>query len=99
MQKHIRMTALAALLLIPLALPAAERTKKKAAFAAADTDGDGKVSPSEYVAAMKGKLDESAAKARFADLDKDRNGSLSPEEFSTSTGEKKSRKKKDPATQ
>jgi len=99
MQKHIRMTALAALLLLPLTLPAAEGTKKKAAFAAADTDGDGKVSQSEYIAAMKGKLDESAAKTRFAELDKDKNGSLSPEEFSTSTGQKKGGKKKDPTSQ
>ena len=86
---------MAVLLTLPLALSAADGTKKKGAFMTADTDGDGKVSLAEYVAAMKGKLDEAAAKARFAELDKDKNGSLSPDEFSTGTGERKARKKKE----
>ena len=92
MQKQILIAATAVLLSLPLALHAADETKKKGPFMAADADGDGKVTQTEYVAAMKGKLDETAAKAKFAELDKDKNGSLSREEFSA--GEKKGGKKK-----
>lgn len=93
MKKHILTAATAVFLILPLASHAADETKKKNAFTTADTDGDGKVSLSEYVAAMKGKLDDTAARARFAELDKDKNGSLSRAEFSTGTGAKKSGKK------
>jgi Ca2+-binding EF-hand superfamily protein len=61
----------------------------------ADTDGDGKVSQTEYIAFVKGKMDDAAAKAKFAELDKDKNGSLSREEFNAGAGEKKGKKKKE----
>jgi Ca2+-binding EF-hand superfamily protein len=87
-----------ALFSLSLAAQAADETmKKKSPFVVADLDANGKISESEYVAAMNGKLDETAAKARFAQLDKDKDGSLTRQEFSTATGEKSSgRKKKDP---
>ena len=94
MQKQIQIAALAALLSLPLALSAADETKKKGSFVAADTNHDGKVSQTEYVAAMKGKLDDAAAKAKFADLDKNKDGALSAQEFNAGGGEKKGGKKK-----
>ena len=92
MQKRIILTAGAVALSLPLAAHAADATKKKGPFMAADTDGDGKVSVTEYVAAMKGKLDENAAKAKFAELDKNKDKSLSREEFQAGV-EKKEKKK------
>jgi Ca2+-binding EF-hand superfamily protein len=94
MKKSFVPTVLALLVSAPLATLAAEKTPKKSGFAAADANGDGKISPAEYVAAMKGKLDETAAKARFAELDKNKDGSLSPEEFSAGAAAKKNSKKK-----
>ena len=94
MKKQILIAATAALLSLPLALNAADQTKKKGnPFTAADANGDGQVTLAEYVAAVKGKMDETAAKARFEALDKDKNGSLSQQEFSAG-GEKKGGKKK-----
>jgi Ca2+-binding EF-hand superfamily protein len=99
MHKRILIAATAALLSLPLAIHAADEGKKKGgAFAAADSDHDGKVSQAEYVAAMAGKLDETAAKAKFAGLDKDKNGSLSREEFNAGAGGKKGGKKKKDGT-
>ena len=96
MHHRILIAASVVLLSLPLASHAADETKKKGPFMAADADGDGKVSQAEFVAAMKGSLDEPAAKAKFAELDKDKNGSLSREEFAAAAGEKKGgRKKKD----
>src|SRR4051812_33808393 len=95
MQNRILIAATAVLLSLPLASHAADEAKKKGPFMAADTDGDGKVSQSEYIAAVKGKMDEAAAKAKFAELDKDKNGSLSREEFNAGAGEKKGKKKKE----
>jgi hypothetical protein len=94
MQKRILIAATALLLTLPLASHAADGAQKKGPFVAADTDNDGKVSQTEYVTAMKGKLDETAAKAKFAELDKDKNGSLSREEFNAGAGTKKGGKKK-----
>ncbi len=94
MQKHILIAVTAALLSLPLALNAADEAKKKGPFMAADTNGDGKVSQAEYVAAVKGKMDEKAAAAKFAELDKNKDGSLSREEFAAGEGEKKGGKKK-----
>lgn len=94
MQKQIKFAVIAALLSLPLALNAADQAKKKGPFAAADTNNDGKVSQSEYVAAMKGKMDDAAAKAKFTELDKDKDGSLSAQEFNAGGGEKKGGKKK-----
>jgi len=95
MQKRILIAALAASLSLPLALNAADENKKKGGgFTTADADNDGKVTQSEYVAAVKNRLDEAAAKARFAELDKDKNGSLSREEFNAGGGGKKGGGKK-----
>jgi hypothetical protein len=94
MQKRFLITATAVLLSLPLASYAADATKKKGAFTAADTDGDGKVSQAEYLASVKGKVDDAAAKAKFAELDKDKDGSLSREEFAAGASEKKGGKKK-----
>jgi len=90
MNYRVTAAAMAALLSLPLAVQAADKSKKSG-FTAADADGDGKVSATEYVTAMKGKLDESAARAKFAELDKDKSGSLTREEFEGRTGEKKAR--------
>ena len=95
MQNKILIAATAVLLSLPLALHAADENKKKGGFAMADTNGDGKVSQAEYVAAVKGKMDDAAAKAKFAELDKNKDGSLSREEFAAGAGEKKGGKKKD----
>src|SRR5688500_13860419 len=89
MQKPMLIAALAATLSLPLALNAADEPKKKGGgFTAADADKDGKVTQTEYVAAMKSRLDEAAAKSRFAELDKDKDGSLSREEFNSGAGKK-----------
>jgi Ca2+-binding EF-hand superfamily protein len=94
MQNRILIAATAVLLSLPLASHAADEAKKKGPFVVADTDGDGKVSLTEYVVAMKGKLDETAAKAKFAELDKNNDKSLSREEFNAGSGEKKKGEKK-----
>jgi Ca2+-binding EF-hand superfamily protein len=94
MQKRFLIAATAVILSLPLALRAADETKKKGPFMTADTDGDGKVSQAEYVAFAKGKMDDAAAKAKFAELDKNKDGSLSREEFNAGAGGKKGGKKK-----
>ena len=93
MQKRIILTAAAVMLSLPLALSAADE-KKKGPFMAADADSDGKVTQTEYVAAVKGKMDDAAAKAKFAELDKNKDGSLSREEFQAGTEKKGEKKKK-----
>lgn len=96
MQKHILIAATAVALSLPLALNAADESKKKGGgFTGADTDGDGKVSQAEFVASVKGRLDETAAKARFAELDKNGDKSLSREEFAAGADKKGGKKKKD----
>ena len=96
MQKQIITAAVAVLLSLPLALNAADKAKKKGnPFAAADTDGNGKVSQAEFVAAMKDKGDAAAVKARFAKMDKDSDGSLTQEEFNAGAAKKGGKKKKD----
>lgn len=98
MQKPILIAALAAVLSLPIALNAADENKKKGGFAAADADGDGKVTKAEFVAYSKTRgMDEKAANARFDELDKDKNGSLSKEELAAAGGGKKGegKKKKD----
>jgi Ca2+-binding EF-hand superfamily protein len=94
MKKHILIAATAALLSLPFASHAADEAKKKGPFMVADADNDGKVTLAEYVAAVKGKMDDAAAKAKFAELDTDKNGSLSREEFNAGSGKKGSGEKK-----
>jgi Ca2+-binding EF-hand superfamily protein len=94
MQKRILIAATAALLSLPLALNAADEKKKGGGFTTADADNDGKVTLTEYVMAVKGRLDETAAKARFAELDKNKDGSLSREEFNAGAPKKGEGKKK-----
>lgn len=94
MKKHITIAALAAFAILPLASQAADEKKAKGPFALADADNDGKVTQAEYLAAVKGKMDDAAAKAKFADLDKDKNGSLTREEFNAGAGKKGEGKKK-----
>jgi len=62
--------------------------KAKSPFAAADTDGDGRISPREYAAATKGQMDATAAKAKFAELDRNKDGSLNKAEFTPRSGKK-----------
>ena len=81
------------MLSLPLALSAADE-KKKGPFMAADADSDGKVTQTEYVAAVKGKMDDAAAKAKFSELDKNKDGSLTREEFQAGTEKKGEKKKK-----
>lgn len=93
----ILLAALAAVVNLPAAAHAADQSKGKSSFAAADTDGDGKISAREYTAATKGQMDAAAAKAKFAELDKNKDGALSSEEFNGATGKKRTRKKKEMA--
>lgn len=91
MQKRYLIAATAVLLSLPLALSAAEK-KKGGGFAAADKNGDGKVTEAEYVAAMTGegkKMDEKGAKARFKELDTNNDKALSQEEYAAGAKKKK----------
>lgn len=96
MYKKILIAALAASISIPLALHAADEGKKKGnPFAAADKDHDGKLSKSEFVAAMSERLGGAdKAEARFAQLDKNSDGSVTQEEFSAGMAGKGGGKKK-----
>lgn len=75
------LAAVAALVSLPVESFAADVGRKKSAFSKADTDGDGKVTQAEFVAAAKGKRGESKAADAFARLDKNKDGSLTTEEF------------------
>lgn len=94
MKKHITLAAFAAFAILPFASQAADEKKAKGPFAMADADNDGKVTLAEYVAAVKGKMDDAAAKARFAKLDKDGDGALTREEFNAGAPKKGEGKKK-----
>ena len=96
MQKRILIAATAALLSLPLALNAADEKKKGGGgFTAADADGDGKVTKTEFVAYVKSRMDEKAAAAKFTELDTDKDGFLTREEFAAgNTGKKGGGKKK-----
>ena len=94
------LASLAAAIALPITASAAKADRKKkdspeTTFATIDKDGNGVVTPEEYVGLMGKTLGETAAKARFDELDKDKNGKLTKEEFAASgSGEKKKRKKK-----
>lgn len=100
---RVLIASLAAAVALPLAVHAAKGDRKgkkdqtpAVAFATVDKDNDGSVTETEFVAAMKDTLGESAAKTRFATLDKDSNGKLTKEEYAAGSAEpKKKRKKKD----
>ena len=94
MKRNLHIAVISALLSLPLASNAADQTKKKSPFTAADTNGDGKISPAEYVAAMKGKMEEAEAQARFAALDQNKDGTLNRTEFGSSSRGKGAGKKK-----
>lgn len=95
MKKRILIAATAALVSLPLVLNAADEKKKGGgAFAAADTNHDGKLSPEEFAKAVEGKMDAEATKARFKALDKDSDGFLSREEFAAGGAGKKGGGKK-----
>jgi hypothetical protein len=58
MKSFLLLAACAALAtLLPAASAAPAKTAAKSPFAAADTDGDGRLSPREYAAATKGQMD------------------------------------------
>lgn len=86
MQKRILIAATAVLLSLPLALHAADEKKKGGGFKAMDTDGDGKISKKEFVAAQK---DAGKAESRFAQLDKDGDGFLTQQEMAAGQKKKK----------
>lgn len=67
---------------------AADGNKPNRAFGKADTNGDGKISEAEYVAAVKDKTDEAKAKTAFGRRDKNKDGALSAEEFKPATEKK-----------
>ncbi|MBI5691283.1 MAG: EF-hand domain-containing protein [Verrucomicrobia bacterium] len=95
MKSPLRLAILTACLSFPLAVLAADKPKPKSPFAAADVNGDGKISAEEYTTASKGQLDATAARAKFAALDTNKDGSLSRGEFAAGQAKKAPRKKKD----
>ena len=110
MKKSLLLAAVStAFLGLTLTLSAADSNRKKSAFSKADTDHDGKVSQAEFVAAAKGKRNESKAADTFAKMDTNKDGFLTPDEFnkassdtakkddSTSTDSEKTRKRRKPA--
>lgn len=94
MKSFLLLAACAACLALPSTSAAApSKPKARPSFAAADTDGDGRVTPREYTAATKGQMDAAAAKAKFAELDKNKDGALSSAEFTDAADRKKAAKK------
>jgi len=98
--KNLPLVAAAAVLTLAAAVYAADDAKPNRAFSKADTNGDGKVSEAEYLAAQKDKTDEAKAKAKsaFARRDKNKDGVLSADEFKTAgkkgDGDKSTEKKR-----
>lgn len=83
MKKLPLVAAAAAALTLAAAVYAANDAKPNRAFSKADTNGDGKVSEAEYLAALKDKSNEAQAKGKtaFARRDKNKDGVLSADEF------------------
>lgn len=84
----VSLAALAAALSLASVGFAADGNKPNRAFGKADTNGDGKISETEYVAAVKDKTDEAKAKTAFARRDKNKDGALSADEFKPATEKK-----------
>lgn len=57
------------------------KNKGAAAFAAADKNGDGKLSADEFAAMNSERMDAAASKARFEKLDTDKDGFVTREEL------------------
>lgn len=98
---RLLVTVLASALALPAVSFAAKGDAKKngkapAGFAAIDKDSDGNLTEAEFVAAMEGRGNDTAAKKRFSALDKDNNGKVSKDEFEAGRagGEKKKGNKK-----
>jgi len=79
----------------PLSLPEFKKRAKdtygspKAAYAAMDADGDGKVTPEEFAAAaakFKPPVSKQEALPLFEQLDKNKDGAVNPEEFYAAVG-------------
>lgn len=92
--------ALVAALAVPAATFAAKGDRKEKggnAFTKIDTDGNGSITESEFVAANSKRGTAEAAKSKFASLDKNHDGKLDKAELAgaKNAGEKKGRKKKD----
>jgi opacity protein-like surface antigen len=97
--KNLPLVAAAtAALTLATAVFAADNAKPNRAFSKADTNGDGKVSEAEYVAAVKDKTEETKAKTAFARRDANKDGALSADEFKVagkkSEGDKPMEKKR-----
>lgn len=80
--KNLTLVAAAtAALSLATAVLAADNAKPNRAFSKADTNGDGKISEAEYLAAVKDKTEEAKAKTAFARRDANKDGALSADEF------------------
>jgi hypothetical protein len=95
--KNLPLVAAAtAALTLASAVLAADNAKPNRAFSKADTNGDGKISEAEYLAAVKDKTEE--AKTAFARRDTNKDGALSADEFKVAgkkgAGEKPKEKKR-----
>lgn len=100
MKKLPLVATAAAALTLAAAVYAADDAKANRAFSKADSNGDGKVSEAEFLAAQKDKSDEAKTKAKtaFARRDKNKDGALSAEEFKVAgkkgTGDNATEKKR-----
>lgn len=80
--KNLPLVAAAtAALTLATAVLAADNAKPNRAFSKADTNGDGKISEAEYLAAGKDKTEEAKAKTALARRDANKDGALSADEF------------------
>lgn len=80
--KNLPLVAAAtAALTLATAVLAADNAKPNRAFSKTDTNGDGKISEAEYLAAVKDKTEEGKAKTAFARRDANKDGALSADEF------------------
>ncbi len=97
--KRLLALTLVAALAVPAVTFAAKGDRKEKggnAFSKIDTDSNGSISESEFVAANSKRGTAEAAKTKFASLDKNHDGKLDKTELAgaKNDGEKKGRKKK-----